>query len=46
LEFSVRCQYLEKETGRELFEEYNEIISMLVAMINNPDAWVLPSGKK
>lgn len=46
LEFSVRSEYLEKETGRELFKEYDEIISMIVAMINNLDAWVLPSGRK
>ncbi len=46
LEFAVRCEYLEKEIGRELFKEYDEIISMLVSMINNPDTWVLPSGRK
>ena len=45
-EFSVRCEYLEKEIGRELFKEYDEIIAMLVKMINNPDQWVLPSGRK
>ncbi len=46
LEFSVRCGYLEKEIGRELFKDYDEIISMLVSMINNPAKWVLPSGQK
>lgn len=46
LEFSVRCQYLEKEIGRELFKEYEEIISMLVAMAANPHRWVLPSGRR
>ena len=46
LEFAVNCNYLEKETGRNLFREYDEIISMLVSMINNPDIWILPSGKK
>ena len=46
LEFSVRCEYMEKEIGRELFKEYDEIISMFVNMINNPDQWVLPSGRK
>jgi four helix bundle protein len=46
LEFSVKCGYMERETGRELFSEYDEIISMLVAMIANPDKWVMPSGKK
>jgi four helix bundle protein len=27
LEFAVHCEYLKKETGRELFKEYDEIIS-------------------
>ena len=46
LQFSVKCGYLDAETGRRLFKEYDEIISMLVTMINNSDTWVLPSGKK
>ena len=46
LEFSVRCEYIEKETGRELFKEYDEIISMLVSMSANPQKWVLPTGRK
>lgn len=46
LEFAVKCGYLKKETGRELFKEYDEIISILVSMINNSDRWVLPSGRK
>ncbi len=46
LEFAVRCGYLEKEVGRILFKIYDEVISMLVTMINHPEAWVLPSGRK
>lgn len=46
LEFAVRCDYLNAEKGRALFREYDEIISMLVAMINNSGSWVLPSGKR
>lgn len=46
LEFTVRCGYLENEIGRELFKEYDEIISMLVAMINNPAIWILPSARR
>ncbi len=46
LEFAVRCNYLEAETGRVLFRAYDEIIAMLVSMINSPQAWVLPSGQK
>lgn len=46
IEFAVRCDYLEKETGRALFKEYDEIISMLVYMINHSKEWSLPSGRK
>ncbi len=46
LEFAVRCEYLPAEQGRELFKTYNEIISMLVAMIATPEKWVLPSGRR
>lgn len=46
IEFAVRCDYLEKETGREIFKEYDEIISMLVSMINHSKEWSLPSGRK
>lgn len=46
IEFSVRCGYLDKNAGRELFKEYDEIISMLVSMIANPQKWVIPSGRR
>ncbi|HYW71887.1 MAG TPA: four helix bundle protein [Pyrinomonadaceae bacterium] len=46
LEFAVRCKYLNAETGRRLFKTYDEVISMLVAMINASSSWALPSGQK
>jgi four helix bundle protein len=46
LEFAVRCGYVKPEVGRALFRIYDEIISMLVSMINKPEIWVLPSGKR
>lgn len=46
LEFAVRCGYLETNSGRELFKTCDEIISMLVSMINHPETWVLPSGRR
>lgn len=46
LEFAVRCGYLDKDIGRALFKTYDEVISMLVTMINHPEAWVLPSGRR
>ena len=46
IEFAVRCNYLDRETAKDLFIEYDEILAMLVSMINNPQKWVLPSGRK
>ena len=46
IEFAVKCEYLEKQSGRELFKEYDEIISMLVSMIAKNDLWFLPTGQK
>lgn len=45
LEFAVRCDYMEKETGRELFKEYDEIISILISMVTNLQKWVLQTGQ-
>jgi four helix bundle protein len=46
LEFGVRCNYLDRATGKELFLAYDEAIAMLVSMINKPEVWVFPSGRK
>lgn len=46
VEFAVRCEYMDREVGKELFKTYNEIISMLVTMINDADSWILPSARK
>jgi four helix bundle protein len=46
LEFAVKCGYLERSVARELFRGYDEATAMLVAMINSPGIWVLPSGQK
>lgn len=41
LKFAVKCQYLEVEQGRELYGIYNQVLSGLVNMINNPHRWVI-----
>jgi four helix bundle protein len=46
IEFAIRCKYLGRDVGKQLFKAYDEVISMLVVMINNSNTWVLPSGKK
>ncbi len=41
LKFSVKCNYLDVETGRELYGTYNRILAILVTIINNPSPWLL-----
>jgi four helix bundle protein len=42
LEFAVKCGYLTRDEGRELYVTYDEIIATIVGMINHPSTWVLP----
>ena len=46
LEFAVKCGYLERNQAASLYHVYDEILSMLVAMINHPEKWVLPGKKR
>lgn len=46
LQFAVKCNYLSREKGAELFKVYDSILTTLVGMINHPETWVLPSGRK
>lgn len=41
IEYSVRCGYLDREVAKELYVEYEEVISMLVSMRNKPDDWII-----
>jgi four helix bundle protein len=42
IQFAVRCEYLPRDAGEELYREYDAIIGMLVSMITNSSCWVLP----
>ncbi len=42
IEFAVRCEYLSRDAATPLYQTYDEILRMLVAMINDPDPWLLP----
>ena len=44
IEFAVKCRYIGRERGRELFRAYDEVIAMLLSMGNNSRGWVMPSG--
>jgi four helix bundle protein len=41
IQFSVRCGYLQRDRASELYQTYEEVIRMLVAMIAHSDKWVL-----
>jgi four helix bundle protein len=39
IEYAVRCGYLQQETGKELYEEYNSLLNALVGMILHQQEW-------
>jgi four helix bundle protein len=41
LQFAVKCDYISTKQGRELYSTYNQILSGLVKMINNPKSWLI-----
>jgi len=41
IKFAVKCNYLEVESGREIYANYNQILGGLVKMINNSSTWIL-----
>ncbi len=43
LQFSVACKYLNSQIAARLEERYEQIISQLVVMIDNPEKWVIGS---
>ncbi|MDJ1170767.1 four helix bundle protein [Roseofilum sp. BLCC_M154] len=41
LKFAVKCQYLNIDTARDLYRQYNRILALIVTMTNNPHKWLL-----
>ena len=41
IEFAVKCNYMDVQTGRELYANYNQVLSGLVNMINHPLPWLM-----
>ena len=41
LDFAVECKYLDSESGQKLLAIYDEVLSILVKIINNPTPWLL-----
>ena len=46
LEYSVKCGYMESDTGKDLHTVYDRIIGKLVTMGNNPTRWVLKKSNE
>lgn len=45
LSFAVECNYLDAETARKLYKDYDHILGKLVNMIARPSPWLLPVRK-
>ncbi|MDY7077759.1 MAG: four helix bundle protein [Chloroflexota bacterium] len=41
IEFAVKCDYLDAETSRALYQTYDHILGKLVNMIRNPSPWLM-----
>lgn len=39
LHFAVECEYIDHETAKSLYQEYESILGMLVRMIDTADKW-------
>lgn len=43
IEFSLRCNYIDKETATKFDDTYEHIISQIVRMIDTEDKWTIKS---
>src|SRR2546430_15309669 len=41
IEFAVKCGYLDRDQALVLYQVYDEVLRMLVAMINSRECWVI-----
>ncbi len=41
IQFAVECEYVSRDAAAKLYKEYDEVISMLVAMIRDSAKWTL-----
>lgn len=46
VEFALRCKYLTAEDAEILDRCYEQILGQLVAMIENPGAWIVGANRK
>jgi len=41
IEFSARCNYLNKDTSNKIYKIYDQIIGQIVRMIDDADKWLI-----
>lgn len=41
IKFAVKCKYLNRNDGLPIYQNYDEILAMLVHMIDNPKPWLI-----
>lgn len=41
IQFAVECEYIDRELAKELYQQYDAILGMLVQMIANSKDWTL-----
>jgi len=46
IQFAVECKYIDRETAKTLYSEYDAILGMVVRMISDPASWVIPPPNK
>ena len=46
LEFAVKCEYLNSEQARDLYQSYNQILGQLIQMLSHPEHWIIPTPKR
>ncbi len=46
IEFAVKCNYLDIQSGQELDLAYDQILAMLVNMIHHSSDWRIPNNTK
>lgn len=45
IQFAVECGYIERDSAKVLYAEYDAILGMLVRMISDPDSWIITPQK-
>jgi len=44
IEFAVKCGYLDPNTGKALYQTYNQILGKLVSMIQSASQWTIKNS--